>query len=561
MVKIASRLSTTPRRGIRAALARAARFRRAEDGSMLFFSMVVLLIMLFVGGMAIDLMRYEAERTRAQAIADASVLAAASMRQTRPPTQVVQDWFAKAELSESLTGVTVDNGLNYRSVRAHTRTATRPYFMQMMGIKELSSDAASTAEERRTNVEIAMVLDISGSMAGTKLTRLKDAAAEFVTNILSEDTENRVSISVVPYNGQVNVGPDLMSRYNVQGATHTKSYCIDLPSSGVNSVYTKLAMPMTTAVTQHAWADTFNTSNTSTGWSTSSMAPDFNSNLWCPSNTTNRVRVHRNDISALTTQIKTLTAVGATSIDAGLRWGATMIDPGSRPLVTSLANAGIVPAAFRGRPFDYDDEEVLKVIVLMTDGEHWPNEYVNSAYKTGDSPIYKHSDGYYSIYHADRAGTNKYWVPHRSEWRAVPWSGSTSCTTMSCVTAATKIPLKWPTVWENLKVQWVANQLYKRAMGNTVDYWINQLRTREGTVIGSGPHEVSTMDTRINSLCTLLKGQNVAIFGIAFEAPTNGQNVIRNCASPGRYYDVNGLDISTAFRAIRAQISALRLTQ
>lgn len=535
----------------------AARFRQAEDGGMLFFSMLVLLIMLFIGGMAIDLMRYEAERTRTQATADAAVLAAASMRQAKAPSVVVQDWFAKNDLSDSLTGVVVDNGLNYRSVRAQTRTATRPYFMQMLGVDELRSTAASTAEERRTNVEIAMVLDISGSMAGTKLTRLKDAAAEFVTNILGEDKENRVSISVVPYNGQVNVGPDLMSRYNVQGATHTKSYCIDLPPS----VYNQVAMPMTTAVTQHAWADTFNTSNTSTSWSTTSMAPDFNTNLWCPANSTNRVRVHSNDATVLTGQIRNLTAVGATSIDLGLRWGATMIDPGSRPLVTSLANAGIVASPFRGRPFDYDDEEVLKVIVLMTDGEHWPNEFVNTAYKSGNSPIYKHSDGYYSIYHADRSGTNKYWVPHRSEWRAVQWSGSTSCTTTSCVAAATKIPLTWPQVWENLKVQWVANQLYKRAMGNTVDYWINQLRTREGTVIGSGPHEVSTMDTRINTLCSLLKGRNVAIFGIAFEAPANGQNVIRNCASPGRFYDVNGLDISTAFRAIRAQISALRLTQ
>ena len=522
---------------------------------MIFFSMIVLLIMLFIGGMAIDMMRYEAERSRTQATADAAVLAAASMRQTRPPATVVQDWFAKADLAGSLTGVTVDNGLNFRSVRAHTRTVTRPYFMHMMGVEQLRSIAASTAEERRTNVEIAMVLDISGSMAGTKLTQLKDAAAEFVTNILAEDTENRVSISVVPYNGQVNVGPDLTSRYNIQGR-HSYSYCVDLPHSS----YSSLALPTTLAMYQHADADTFNTSNTSTSWSTTNMTPGT-SNVWCPLNTTNRVRVHSNNAAALTTQIRNLEAVGATSIDAGLRWGAAMIDPGSRSMVSSLADAGIVPSAFRGRPFAYDDEEVLKVIVLMTDGSHWPNEYVNDAYKSGASPIYKHSDGYYSIYHADRSGTNKYWVPHRSEWRAVPWSGSTSCTTMSCVATATKTPLDWQVVWQNLRVQWVANQLYKRAMGNTVDYWINVLRTREGTVIGSGPHEVSRMDTRLNTLCGLLKNQNVAIFGIAFEAPTEGAQVIRNCASPGRFYDVAGLDISTAFRAIRAQISALRLTQ
>ena len=536
-------------------LMRARRFRDAEDGGMLFFSLVVMLIMLFIGGMAIDMMRYEAERSRIQATADASVLAAASMRQTQPPAEVVADWFAKKDLSGSLTGVVVDNGLNFRSVRAETLTVTKPYFMQMMGIDELRSNAASTAEERRTNVEISLVLDISGSMAGTKLSRLQDAAAEFVTNILGEDTENRVSISVVPYNGQVNVGPDLMSRYNVQGG-HTYSYCIDLPES----TYYQLPLPTTLPMYQHADADTFNSSNTSTSWSTSNMTPST-SNIWCPANTTNRVRVHSNNISALTTQIRNLTAFGATSIDAGLRWGAAMIDPGSRAMVTSLANAGIVPSTFNGRPFDYDDEEVLKVIVLMTDGSHWPNEFVKTQYKSGPSPIYKHTDGYYSIYHESRSGTNKYWVPHRSEWRAVPWSGSSSCASWSCVSTSTRTPLDWRIVWQNLRVQWVANQLYRRALGGSVSSWIDELRTREGTVIGSGPHEVSEMDGRLNNLCGLLKDQNVAIFGIAFEAPTEGRNVIRNCASPGRFYDVEGLDISTAFRAIRAQISALRLTQ
>ncbi|SIS56186.1 Flp pilus assembly protein TadG [Gemmobacter megaterium] len=536
-------------------LSRAARFRRDEDGSMLFFSMVVLLIMLFVGGMAIDMMRYEAERSRTQATADAAVLAAAAMRQTRPPAQVVQDWFDKADLSDSLTGVIVDNGLNFRTVRAQTRTVTRPYFMQMLGVDELRSNAASTAEERRTNVEIVLVLDISGSMQGTKLTRLKDAAVEFVTNILEEDTENRVSISIVPYNGQVNVGPDLRDRFNVLG-THNRSYCIDLPHSS----YQQLALPTSTPMYQHAFADTYNTSNTSTSWSTSNMTPGT-TNVWCPVNSTNRVRVHSNNLTLLTSQIRNLEAVGATSIDAGLRWGVTLIDPGSRPLITSLANGGIVPNTFRNRPFDYDDEEVLKVIVLMTDGEHWPNEFVNDDFKSGDSPIYRHSDGYYSIHHPGRSGSNKYWVPHRSEWRAVPWSGSTWCSAWSCVATATRNPLPWQTVWVNLRVQWVANQLYRRALGGSVNSWVEHLRTREGTVIGAGPHEVSRMDTRINTLCTLVKQQNVAIFGIAFEAPTNGQNLIRNCASPGRFYDVNGLDISTAFRAIRAQISALRLTQ
>jgi hypothetical protein len=54
----------------------------------------------------------------------------------------------------------------------------------------------------------------------------------------------------------------------------------------------------------------------------------------------------------------------------------------------------------------------------------------------------------------------------------------------------------------------------------------------------------------------------VIVYGIAFEAPTNGQAAISNCAtSPAHYFNASGLQISTAFRSIASNISQLRLTQ
>lgn len=80
--------------------------------------------------------------------------------------------------------------------------------MHMLGVNELHSAQAGRAEERRTNVEISLVLDLSGSMnSGLKLPRLKSAAAEFIESMLNEDQGDKVSISVVPYNGQVYIGP------------------------------------------------------------------------------------------------------------------------------------------------------------------------------------------------------------------------------------------------------------------------------------------------------------------------------------------------------------------
>ncbi len=111
-------------------------------------------------------------------------------------------------------------------------------------------------------------------------------------------------------------------------------------------------------------------------------------------------------------------------------------------------------------------------------------------------------------------------------------------------------------------MQWVANQLYRRALGGSLNSWIDMLRTREGTVIGSGPHEVSTMNNRLLNLCSRVKEQGVVIYTVAFEAPTIGRNLLRDCASsPNHAFDVDGLEIASAFSSIATSIRKLRLTQ
>lgn len=72
----------------------------------------------------------------------------------------------------------------------------------------------------------------------------------------------------------------------------------------------------------------------------------------------------------------------------------------------------------------------------------------------------------------------------------------------------------------------------------------------------------STKNSRMQTVCTAAKNAGIVIYGIAFEAPSDGQTQIRNCAtSDAHYFNANGLEISTVFRAIASQISYLRLTQ
>jgi hypothetical protein len=63
-------------------------------------------------------------------------------------------------------------------------------------------------------------------------------------------------------------------------------------------------------------------------------------------------------------------------------------------------------------------------------------------------------------------------------------------------------------------------------------------------------------------ICDAAKAVGIQIYTIAFEASTDGQTVLKNCASSdAQYFDVDGLEISDAFTAIASSIRKLRLTQ
>ncbi len=136
-------------------------FGRDESGVATIFACFMIIMMVFVGGIAVDLMHNEMERTKVQATMDRAVLAAANLKQELDPELVVRDYFDTSGISEHLTGVTVDQGLNYRNVQATGRVETPTRFMRHLGVDSLPAWTAATAEQAAPNIEISLVLDIS----------------------------------------------------------------------------------------------------------------------------------------------------------------------------------------------------------------------------------------------------------------------------------------------------------------------------------------------------------------------------------------------------------------
>lgn len=550
------------------------RFARREDGSLLVFGLFLFATFFLMSGMAVDLMRYENRRAALAQTLDRCTLNAAALRQTLDPEAVVRDCINRENLLPFLKDVNVTNGVGQRTVEAIGSIPVETMFMGASGVDVLTVNGRSVAEQRATNIEIVMALDVSGSMNNNnRLSGMKTAARNFVSTVLANNN-NQISITMVPYNGQVNLGPAVAAKYNithVPGLTATANVnCVDMPPSvyGTSGIARNLPLPAT------GWVDAFTTlgndPNTfTTTFSTSGRSPT-SGNVWCPPSTTNIVRMADDNIAALHTYINNLVAIGATSINAGVKWAGAFLDPQARSVVNEFVDVGVVPTEFRDRPFEYSRRDALKIIVLMTDGENFGDVRLNDAYRVGMSPIFKGSDGNYSIRHTVNrpaiAGTNEFWVPHRDpdnnssngiqgQWRNTSWGNST--TTQG-------VQMSWQQVWQELNVSWTAWHMYARALGttqatrtSTYNTWWANFRTQRGS-------DVSTpaMDAELSQICGVTKQQGVLIYGIAFSAPARGQTVVRNCASSDGHYfaSSNNTALNAAFQAIATNITQLRLT-
>jgi Flp pilus assembly protein TadG len=358
-------------------------FRRDESGVVTVFAIMMMLMMLMVSGIGVDLMRNEMERTRLQNTLDRAVLAAADLDQSLDPAAVVADYFNKVGLASYLSGVTVSEGLNFRTVTATANSQSPTQFMSMVGVNSLPVPAQGAAEERISKVEISVVLDISGSMKyGSKMQNLRDAAKTFVDTVIRPETQDLVSLSLVPYSEHVNIGPDIYNQLTTN-TYHNYSHCLEIPDSHFGD--TALDQFYTYSQMQHFQ------------WNTYSIQSGYQQNTRydtvCPREDFERVTPISQNAQALRDQIDLLQPRAGTSIFLGMKWAVALLDPAFNSITNALVGNAVVDATFADRPVAYDDSETLKTVILMTDGQNSNSSRISSwAYNS--SSEYVHWNNY-----------------------------------------------------------------------------------------------------------------------------------------------------------------------
>lgn len=350
-------------------------FTRDESGSMTIFAIFLLLMMLTVGGLGVDLMRNEMERTKLQNTLDRAILAAADLDQTQASKTVVNDYFAKSGLGEESVKVTVDEGVNYRTVTAQISTNSPATYMAGLGVDELPIFVGGTATEWVPNLEVSLVLDISGSMRFDKrMDNLKPAAKAFMTTLLQGDMAAHTSLNVIPYAGQTNPGPFMFNRLKGQrypqiplpeskGGVELlddsgefvypqESSCLELGSQDFDHA----ELPK-----QNSYAQTAHFMN----WDIAADVMDWG---WCPSDDV-AIQYAQNNLTTLHEFIDDMRMHDGTGTPYGMKYALALLDPSSKDDFEAMATAGLVPTEFRNRPANWDDSETAKYIVLMTDGQ------------------------------------------------------------------------------------------------------------------------------------------------------------------------------------------------
>lgn len=536
----------------RAAMARAKlhakRFGKDEAGSLIIFSMFIFMLILLAGGMAVDIMRFEGDRTRVQNTTDRAILAAADLDQTVDAQTVVTDYFAKSGLSGYTPLVTDEtDDLTYSTVTATTNAAFNSMFMKHLGIDTLPMVASGIAQERISEIEISLVLDISGSMDGSnRLTNMKTAAKDFVKTIFDSAETDTVTMSVIPYNTQVNAGSAILGQFT-RNFSHNYSHCLDFSASDFND--TAIAQNMTYKQTTH-----FDPISEYGSWwgGVSGVNPEW----WpCEGTSASTILPFSGSRGALDTKIESLVADGNTSIDLGIKWGAAMLDPAFQPVTNALAGTGgPVNSIFSDRPVSYSDSLTMKVIVVMTDGENTQQYYMPDAYSGGGSDVFVDPDNSNKISVFRKSNNCMNGWTTSCYWRKNTNSNSSGNIYSSPYGGTDAIEYDYRDLFNRYTTNYVARMYgWANSSSSTYNYWDTAFYNYVSP---------STKNARMANICSAAKSKGIIIFTIGFEVDDGDAVYMENCASSeSHFFRVAGTDLTTAFLEIANKISELRLVQ
>jgi hypothetical protein len=359
--------------------------KRGERGSVVAAAVFGIIAMTGSAGLAVDIGRAELAQAKLSSALDAAGLAAGSTLQTTDLHDEVMKYLNvnfNDYLDSTITDVeiSVDSTNSIITLEAYGTIDTT--FMRYFGFETIPIGATSEITRATSGLELVMVLDNTGSMAGSSLTSLKDAASELVDILFGSappvDQDQKLWIGLVPFSQAVNVGnshTDWLTSNSISSknwGTTSWSGCVDARLIGEDITDTP---PSSKKFEAYYWPDdSYNdwiTTTTKNGKTTTTYTINSTKgpNKYCPQ----AVKRLSDDQSSILASINGMVAVGNTHVSEGAVWGWRMLSPRWRGAWGGDMDSNSLP-------LDYNTPKMNKAAIIMTDGENTIDNSNRGAY-------------------------------------------------------------------------------------------------------------------------------------------------------------------------------------
>lgn len=191
-------------------------FAHDRRGSFLIIFAFMLMPLITLLGAGLDYSRMAKAKSQIAATLDAAMLAAQqqySLDDSVDYEKIITDYVAQnlkqGEKPIFFSDIAVSNiVLSETGEMSADISADVPlHFLALTGQSETTVRAHSAAMVGGSSIEVALVLDNTGSMQGDKIASLKTSAANLVDAIMTDEGDNeKVKIAVVPFADYVNIG-------------------------------------------------------------------------------------------------------------------------------------------------------------------------------------------------------------------------------------------------------------------------------------------------------------------------------------------------------------------
>jgi Flp pilus assembly protein TadG len=344
-----------------------ARFARDRSGNVMMLFGLAMIPVLGLAGAAIDYSRATTMRTMLNAAIDSAALMAARDATKLSDAQLrerVNGWIRASlhgDAADGFSSATVTIDRTGRTINVSAKASLPASLTQLIGQNAIQISSSSQSSWGTNTIELALVLDNTGSMASSgKMTALKAASLDLLQIMKDATSEpDQIKISIVPFSTRVILDTSYKDATWLRwDQTQPQQTC---SGSGWSYRCTTTDVPITKATWAGCIADrdkNYDVQDGDGGGSNGSAYPADFCDAYSPSSQA-KVMPLTSNWDALTQRINTMTPVGATNVTIGAAWGMATLSSGApfteaKPLTTP---------------------RLKKFMILLTDGDNTKNRF------------------------------------------------------------------------------------------------------------------------------------------------------------------------------------------